>query len=598
MDAIILRFLISTIVVSVLVFIILLLKKIVNKHMSKKTHYNIWYFLFILPITAFLPLDFFRLKEIYQHIINSFWEQEGTIFKDVKLSEYSDYPAPSTTLLHDFTISINKSTPDFVSYTFSGVWVIGLLFFLGVAVYANYQINQIKKTATAIKDQKINDLLKKCKETVGVKKEVILQESSLITSPITLGLWRSYILLPKNTQEVFSFNELKYVFLHELSHQKNNDVFVNYGIWLLQMIYWFNPLIWYAIKRMRLDRELACDASVLKLLDKNGWIEYGHTIIHFADKISAQPYQQFASEIGGTQDQIKQRIRSIVDYSGDSALVKWKGKAICVVLGIFVLLLAPLTSVIASADDVYHFSRKNTVYEDLSSYFNGYTGSFVLYDPSKKHYQIYNREMSEQRISPNSTYKIYSALFALEENVISPNNHEQIWDGTVYPYEEWNTDQNLSTAMSRSVNWYFQNVDKKMGRKKLQYYIDKIKYGNENVSGKLGRYWMESSLKISPIEQVELLHAFEENTFGFKEESIRTVKKSIFINEKESGQLYGKTGTGTINGKNINGWFIGFVEQDDHTYYFAMNIQNKNGQANGSKAADIATQILKDKHIY
>ncbi|WP_353056120.1 MULTISPECIES: penicillin-binding transpeptidase domain-containing protein [unclassified Mesobacillus] len=52
-----------------------------------------------------------------------------------------------------------------------------------------------------------------------------------------------------------------------------------------------------------------------------------------------------------------------------------------------------------------------------------------LYNSSNKQYQIYNREMSEQRISPNSTFKIYSALYALGSNVISTYNNEQVWDG-------------------------------------------------------------------------------------------------------------------------------------------------------------------------
>ena len=76
--------------------------------------------------------------------------------------------------------------------------------------------------------------------------------------------------------------------------------------------------------------------------------------------------------------------------------------------------------------------------------------------------------MSKQRVSPDSTYKIYSALFALESNVISPRRNKQIWDGTVYPIKEWNTNQNLSTALQNSVNWYFQHLDQKVGKKQLQ----------------------------------------------------------------------------------------------------------------------------------
>ncbi|RWR04928.1 BlaR1 family beta-lactam sensor/signal transducer [Siminovitchia fortis] len=567
MDTFILRFLLSTIVVSSLVLTILLTKKILYRHMSKKTHYKIWYFLFIPFITSFLPGDFFRIGEIYQHIKGLFFVHNGTAFKGERISGSDVYQAPNSDLLHDFTISVNNSTPDFIHHALLSVWIIGMILFIGVAIYANYQLHQLKKSAAMIKNQKINEMLEECKEVVGVKKRIKLRETPLITSPVTLGILQPYILLPKNTRETFSLNELKYVFLHELSHQKNKDVFVNYAMWVLQIIYWFNPLVWYAFKRMRIDRELACDASVLHFLDESRHIEYGFTIIRFAEKKYSQAYGQFASGMGGTKEQIKQRIQSIAGYSRDSLLLKWKSKGVCTALGIFVLCLSPLTTAIAVSNDVFHFSGKNTVYEDLSSYFNGYSGSFVLYDAATKNYQIYNREMSEQRISPNSTYKIYSALFSLEENVISVKNNEQHWDGTVYPFEEWNKNHDLSTALGSSVNWYFQNLDQEIGKKQLQYYFHKIKYGNENLSGKLDSYWMESSLKISPIEQVQLLTAFEENSFGFKEENVRAVKNAIFIDEQKYGQLYGKTGTGMVNGKNVNGWFVGFVKHDDNTYY-------------------------------
>lgn len=598
MDTFILRFLLSTIIVSLLILIILLTKKIFYKHMSKQTHYKIWYFLFTPLFISFFPWDFFRLNEISQYMKSLIFSNRDTTLNHERISRLEVSQAPNTNLLHDFTVSVNKSTPDFVYHTFTAVWVIGMVMFLVMAIYANYQIYQLKKSAAAIKNQKINELLDVCKEIVGVKRNIKLQETALITSPSTLGILQPYILLPKTTLETFSLNDLKYVFLHELTHQKNKDVFVNYIMLLLNIIYWFNPFVWHALKVMRMDRELACDAAVLNRLDESGYIEYGQTIIYFADKQHDRAYAQFASGMGGTKTQIKQRIQSIANYSGDSQLLKWKSKAICAALGIFVLCLTPFTSVIAGSGDVYHFNEKNVIDEDLSSYFDGYNGSFVLYDPSKNQYKIYNRKMSEQRVSPNSTYKIYSALFALEKNVISPNNNEQIWDGTVYPFKEWNTNQNLSTALGSSVNWYFQNIDQKVGKKQLQYYLDKINYGNEDLSGNLDSYWIESSLKISPIEQVQILYAFDENTFGFKEENIRAVKSAILIDEQKHRQLYGKTGTGSINGKNINGWFIGLVKKGDHTFYFAVNIQNNRGHANGSKAADIARQILRDKHIY
>ncbi|WP_313430832.1 BlaR1 family beta-lactam sensor/signal transducer [Siminovitchia terrae] len=597
MDTLILRLVLSTLVVSSLVLTILSTKKIFHQHMSMKTHYRIWYFLFLPFMTTFLPWNFFQLGGIYEYIKGLF-VINGTAFKDERISGSDISQTSNANLLHDFAVSVNNSAPTLFLHVFIGVWVIGIILFIGMALFANHQLYLLKKSATVINNQKVNEMLEVCKEVVGVKKKILLRETSLITSPVTLGLFRPYILLPKNTGEAFSLNELKYVFLHELSHQKNKDILVNYAMWLLQMVYWFNPFVWYALKNMRIDRELACDASVLKVLDESAYTEYGYTIIRFADKKYARLYGQFASGIGGTKEQIKRRIQSIADYKGDSLVLKWKSKGICMVLGIFVLCLSTFPTALADSNDVYHFSEKNTVYEDLSSYFNGYSGSFVLYDSATKNYQIYNQKKSEQRVSPNSTYKIYSALFALEENIISVKNDKQNWDGTVYPFKAWNKSHDLSTALSNSVNWYFQNLDRKMGKKQLQYYLHKIKYGNENLAGKLDSYWIQSSLKISPIEQVQLLYELDENTFGFNEENIRAVKNAIFIDKQKSGQLYGKTGTGMINEKHVNGWFIGFVKQEGRTYYFALNIQSEKGHASGSKAADIATKILHDKHIY
>ena len=109
---------------------------------------------------------------------------------------------------------------------------------------------------------------------------------------------------------------------------------------------------------------------------------------------------------------------------------------------------------------------------------------------------------------------------------------------------------------------------------------------------------MSSKLKISPIEQVKLLSELVENKYDFKDSNIDAIKEALLIDRQADGELYGKTGTGAINGKDVNGWFIGFVTKSDRTYYFAANIQNKNGQATGSMAAEIAIRILHDKNIY
>lgn len=151
--------------------------------------------------------------------------------------------------------------------------------------------------------------------------------------------------------------------------------------------------------------------------------------------------------------------------------------------------------------------------------------------------------------------------------------------------------------MASSVNWYFQTVDKRLGASTVNNYIQKIGYGNKDISGNFPTYWMESSLKISPIEQVELLIKLENNSFGFASENINAVKDAICLSSSDTGTFYGKTGTGRVDGHDINGWFIGFIETGDNTYFFAANIKASEN-ATGNAAAEIAMSILSDMNIW
>lgn len=117
------------------------------------------------------------------------------------------------------------------------------------------------------------------------------------------------------------------------------------------------------------------------------------------------------------------------------------------------------------------------------------------------------------------------------------------------------------------------------------------------MSSDLSLYWTDASLKISPIEQVLLLKAFHNNDFSFAPEHIAAVQDTIRISSSSETVLYGKTGTGRIDGQDVNGWFIGYVEMPDRTCYFATNIQG-NSHITGQKASEITASLLSKFHIY
>ena len=113
------------------------------------------------------------------------------------------------------------------------------------------------------------------------------------------------------------------------------------------------------------------------------------------------------------------------------------------------------------------------VYEDLDAFFNGFDGCFVLYDDADKNWHLYNGDAAVQRVSPDSTWKIYDALLALEAGIITPEASHMAWDGHQYPFDAWNRDQTLDTAMKNSVNWYFQTADRRLGPSAVKHFIKK-----------------------------------------------------------------------------------------------------------------------------
>ncbi|UVI32961.1 BlaR1 family beta-lactam sensor/signal transducer [Paenibacillus spongiae] len=585
-------FVISFIVSSFSAVGIMLIKAIFRKQLTVKWHYNLWFLLMVALTLPFVPSRFFYF---------------GTAFTGFDVSGYSGTGVSVTgswtqepgnaNWLQDFTISVNDSTPPFLQIITIIVWLAGVFAFAIVTVLSWLKIKDMKNSSRYFFNKEILDLLERCKQHLHIHKDLIVLESPLVKSPMVFGLFKTYLVFPVQFSEWLSRDEIKYIFLHELNHLKNKDNITNYWIVMFQLLYWFNPLVWIAFRKMRLDREIACDIAVLQSLGHDCHAEYGNTIINFADRVSRPMNLALASQLVSPKSQIKQRIKTIASFRAESKRLRIKSIAVFLLAGLLVSIQIPFVSAMAGEDQRYSFTGERTSYENLSAYFSGYEGSFVLYDMQADQYRIYNEQNSTWRVSPDSTYKIYSALIGLESNAIEATNSEIEWSGEKYPYDAWNKEHNLYTAMKYSVDWYFQKMESRIDRKHLQQFVKQIDYGNADISGGPAPYWLESSLKISPVEQVLLLKAFYTNHFGFQEKHIQTVKDAIKLEEKDGALLSGKTGTGAVNNKNTNGWFIGYVEENGNTFIFATNIKSED-HANGSTAAELTLKILRDKGIY
>ena len=591
------RFLICNVFISGIIGILLIAKRIFKNNLSSRMQYNLWFLLLGLLVIPFIPFRLIGFPQLFSWLgsLRSYpTSNTGTVTGET----VGTSPTGNGDWINDFALSVNSETPSIAGYILLGIWLVGILAMIILVIKSTLRLRNLQKSALPLQNREVHNLYHCCLEEIGIHRDIPVYSTAFLKSPIIVGLLKPCIYLPIHLISDYNESDMRYMLLHELQHYKHKDAIAGYLMNLAGVVYWFNPFVWYALKEMRNDREVACDTSVLKMLEEDAYEDYGNTLINFAEKVSLTPFP-FAAGLGGNMKQMKRRIINIASYEKPTLMKNLKGMTAFLLTAVILLGFAPFISTYAAEVSHYQWdsSSENVSYIDLSTYFGEYDGSFVLYDLENDAWSIHNKDHATLRVAPNSTYKIYDALFGLEEGIITPENSFIAWNGENYPFEAWNADQTLQSAMNSSVNWYFQTIDKQLGASAVNSYIQKIGYGNENMSGDFSTYWMESSLEISPIEQVELLTKLQNNSYDFAPKNINAVKDAICLSASDAGTFYGKTGTGRVDGQDVNGWFIGYIETTDNTYFFATNI-GADSDATGSNATEITMAILSDMNIW
>lgn len=240
---------------------------------------------------------------------------------------------------------------------------------------------------------------------------------------------------------------------------------------------------------------------------------------------------------------------------------------------------------------------------DYSDYFQGISGCAVMYDESSDTYFLYGKEKCEKQVSPLSTFKIISALAGLENNVLENQTSTMEYSGVKYPIGTWNSNLTLKEAFETSCVWYFRQVVDMVGQENIHAMLKEIQYGNCDISEwngsetnslpELNGFWLESSLEISPKQQVVMLNYIFGSKNNFSTDNLEELKNIMYIAELDNGSLYGKTGSGTDS----KAWFVGYIEKSDNKIYFAIYLDDMQNRevVSGNKAKEIAISILSNE---
>lgn len=584
------RFLICNIFLSLLLGFLLLLKKRLNNHITLHAQYRLWYIFIFALFLPFLPFGLPAPEGFFLTVLDLF--SHGSVSSPDALGVRTAAALSSEDMqIQDLSAAVSSSDP-LIHKILWWVWLGGIFLTAVFFILSMIKIYLLRKNSAPITDQTEPELYRQycsCMKELNLKRSVALYASCRLTAPVSYGWLRPKIIIPSDLDIVLSREDIRFIFLHELIHYKHRDFLLNSTVCILQILYWFNPFLWFGFSRMKKDREISCDHAVLQAVGKENSLQYGYTLIRYAEKMQKKTFFTPLSTLGDSKSTIRQRILEIADYRKDSLSKKIKSAGLFLFVIGLVYCSSPLFTIYASMDSSFGLSGQDWETLDAASFFDGMEGSFVLYDMQEEKYHIYNPALSALRISPYSTFKIYSGLFALEENIISPEADALPWDGTSAAFPVWEKEQTLTSAMKNSVNWYFQRLDEQMGLSALYQYYSRISYGNCDLSGGIEGYWADSSLKISAAEQVSLLAGLLQNQWDFQEKNLEAVKNAMFLSDTPYGKLYGKTGTGAEKGDGV-GWFVGFLEQGDEIYCFTANLLGKD--ARGETAYQITLDVL------
>jgi beta-lactamase class D len=226
---------------------------------------------------------------------------------------------------------------------------------------------------------------------------------------------------------------------------------------------------------------------------------------------------------------------------------------------------------------------------------NNITGTVVIESLKTNKTYIYNDKRSKERFLPASTFKIVNTLIALQEKAVRDENEIIQWDGKDKGIPDWNKNQNMKIAFPVSCVWFYQELAKKVGNGKYLSYLKKMNYGNMKTGKDVDSFWLDGDLRISALEQIDVLRNIYGETYAFDRTYYATLKTLMIVDKNDSYIIRAKTGTTARVSPNI-GWYVGYIETKDDVWFFACNMELRNPEQSKLKI-EMTYQALKELHI-
>lgn len=220
---------------------------------------------------------------------------------------------------------------------------------------------------------------------MGIRKPVYVWMSELVSSPVTIGYLKPVILLPLAAVSHLNAKQVEAVLLHELSHIRRYDYFINLLTRLIQTVLYFNPFVKAFVKIIEREREKSCDETVIQFqYEPHGYA----TALLVLEKAAHVPRHSLAvAASDGKKSEFRQRIEWIMGVRSKPAFSLYKlagvmAALLCfIALNAFLIMSKPVKT--ALANDAFAFLPSSyEFFADKNGYDKSRNGDIITEHPA------------------------------------------------------------------------------------------------------------------------------------------------------------------------------------------------------------------------
>jgi beta-lactamase regulating signal transducer with metallopeptidase domain len=221
------------------------------------------------------------------------------------------------------------------------LWLTGASLMLLRAAAQVARAEFFRRRTQPLTDPAILALVEQARKQLNILRRIRIVASEQLASPAVIGILVPTLILPLSLLTTLPANQLQLIILHELAHIRRDDYLANLCQLLIEAILFFNPVVWWISRQMRIEREACCDALAVNLVPNRA--AYAHALAHVAEQCSTTPASALAFSADKNPSSLKDRIqRLLIPGYRPSMRLTWTALFGSLLLGSALLILSAL----------------------------------------------------------------------------------------------------------------------------------------------------------------------------------------------------------------------------------------------------------------